>query len=184
MKEIRKDIKWYEWKYQVSNLWRVKSLWKKTIYNWWYRIIKEKILKPSISTNWYYHIGSLWTVHRLIIKSFIPNTNNKKTVNHKDGNKLNNNLDNLERVTYSENHKHAFKYLWKNVWNKWLKWLNIQKKWKFSCFAKKVWQYDLEWNLIKERWSQIDVKRELWFHPNSVCKWYRKTAWGFIWKYI
>lgn len=46
-------------------------------------------------------------VHRIVAKLFIENTNNAKTVNHKDGNKLNNSVSNLEWVTCQENLKHA-----------------------------------------------------------------------------
>lgn len=50
----------------------------------------------------------LCTMHRLVAMTFIPNPGNKRFVNHKDGNKLNNCADNLEWVTPSENSQHAY----------------------------------------------------------------------------
>lgn len=48
MKEIRRDIKWYEWKYMVSNLWSVKSLSRLIHHNKHDFISKERILKKNI----------------------------------------------------------------------------------------------------------------------------------------
>lgn len=103
MKETFKEIKDYENQYLISNLGIVISLKRNTI------------LKPQ-TYNGYYQIGLnknsklKWkTIHRLVANAFIPNSNNKPCVNHIDGNKQNNYVDNLEWVTHSENVKHAFK---------------------------------------------------------------------------
>lgn len=70
-------------------------------------------LKPNIGTHGYYYVqcGSKnsKTLHRLIAIAFIPNPKNLEQVNHKDGNKLNNNIDNLEWVTRADNARHSFR---------------------------------------------------------------------------
>lgn len=114
--EIWKDIKGYEGYYKVNNLGIVKS----------YHTQNHKkpiILKPIKSHNGYLQFNlmknkkrKITLLHRIIANSFIPNLENKPCVNHKDGNKLNNNIDNLEWCTYQENAIHAWKNsLFKNT---------------------------------------------------------------------
>lgn len=101
---IWKTITEYESLYEVSSLGDIKSL------------RSGKILKKSKQTAGYLKVNLSYNgivkrplVHRVVAKYFIDNPDNKKTVNHKDGNKLNNNINNLEWSTYSENISHAYK---------------------------------------------------------------------------
>tara|TARA_R110002020_G_scaffold51712_1_gene146201 strand:- start:241 stop:762 length:522 start_codon:yes stop_codon:yes gene_type:complete len=107
-KELWRDIPNFKGKYQVSNNGRVKSLNYK-------RSKKEGFLKPSTSRG-YEHVelslrGKSYTmsVHRLVCIAFLENIENKTCVNHIDGVKTNNNLNNLEWCTHSENNIHAIK---------------------------------------------------------------------------
>lgn len=119
--EIWKDIKGYEGYYQVSNMGRIKSLPRK-IYNSGilgknkFYITKEKILKGRLDKKGYLRVVLCknnkkkdYLIHRLTIEAFKKNVDNKPCINHIDGNKTNNKLDNLEWCTYSENLTHAYK---------------------------------------------------------------------------
>lgn len=110
--EIWKDIPGYEGLYKVSSFGRIKSLARKTGKN--LHSYPEKLMSPVITVLGYTKItlsnnGKIkhTSVHRIVAITFIPNPENKKTVNHKDGNKQNNCVKNLEWATYVEQMYHA-----------------------------------------------------------------------------
>ena len=173
--EIWKDVIGYEGLYQVSNLGRIKALKKCVIQTNRSYIMKEKIIKQNILYSGYYYVNlyknnkvNRVLVHRVVSQAFIPNTDNKPQVNHKDGNKLNNCVDNLEWVSASENNYHAIKTGLRN----------------YNSMSYKICQ--IKNGIIIATFDSIhDANRKTNIsvgNIDSVIKGNRKTAGGFEWK--
>ena len=188
LNEIWKPIKGYEGLYEISNRGSIKSLEREIGNNGGIAIKKEAILTPQQIRCGYYRIGltdenkkrKMFLVHRLVATAFIPNPQNKSEVNHIDGNKKNNNLENLEWCTRGENLKHAYKT---NLRTTEASKNNFKKM--IEKHKRKVIQKDINQNIINEFKSIKEASKITETSIISVCKHkgYYKTAGGYIWEY-
>lgn len=160
MNEIWKDIKDFIGLYQVSNCGRVKRLIG-------YQCKNERILKPRKHKCGYFAVilykdgvTKSYSIHRLVAQAFLPNPNNLPQVNHKNENKTDNRVENLE-------------------------WCDQKYNCQYS-FAKTILQFDKQGNFIKEWSSMIEVEKQLGYGKGNIsncCLGKLKSAYGYIWKY-
>jgi len=122
MEEVWKPVLGYEGYYEVSNRGRVRSVDRDVNYVYGKRRVKGRVLKQETSNRGYKRVhvsangvSKHLTVHREVSKAFIPNPEDKRTINHKNCDKTDNSVNNLEWATYSENHNHAHKNGLSNV---------------------------------------------------------------------
>lgn len=166
MVEVWKDIEGYEGLYQVSSLGRVKSL----------RFGKERILKAGKDKGGYLMVNlcknsktKMYKVHRLVAQAFIPNPDGLQCINHKDENKTNNCVDNLEWCTYLYNNNYGTRNF-KSASNR----------------SISIIQLTLNNEFVRCYRSSMDAERRTGFHQEhiiSCCKGDYKTAYNYKWLY-
>lgn len=185
--EVWKDIDGYEGYYQVSNLGSVKSLERYVnIGNGGRLKVKERILASGLDKRGYPIVslfknnhGEIKTIHRLVASAFIPNEQNKPTVNHKDEIKTNNTVENLEWATQKENTNYGTG-IERSIASRKANPLAGAKRWK------RVDQYDLYGRLVKS-WPSVKSAATHYGIDGSMisrcCRGVTKRAINYIWKY-
>lgn len=188
MEEIWKDIDGYEKEYQISNCGRIKSKYKIDRFG---RVYEERMIKPHKQhrgDNQYINvtlskdgIKKRYYVHRLVMKNFNEDYEESLQVNHKDGNKENNKINNLEMVTKSENIKHSYRTLGRKKPKGLLGIKGYDNK-----TSKLVIQYDINGKIINKYGSanQASIITGIDYSTiKQVCRGIGKTAGGYYWKY-
>lgn len=192
-----KPIEGYEGLYEVSNLGRVKSL----NYN---RTKQEKILKQGKMKNGYLYVilckegkMKIFYIHRLVATTFIENPNNFRFVNHKDENKTNNLVSNLEWCTHQYNIKYGT-CIQRRVSNTDYKAIVEKRKIDYKARttkidykaiaekqSKKVYQYTKDGELVKVWESTRECGRNGYNQSNvaACCRGELKHYKNYIWSY-
>lgn len=187
MQEVWKSIEGYEGKYEVSNLGRVKSLKDNHGYH------RELIRVPRISNSGYLYV-SLWNgcrarakkIHRLVAETFLERPADAQCVNHINGVKTDNRLENLEWCTYSYNAKHAVETGLNKDPIKHLPDMHGVHG-KDHPTSKPIAQYTKDGEFIAEYESGVEAAKALGLRASSIQRCAaggRKTAFGYIWKYV
>ena len=188
MIEEWRDIRGYEGVYQISSLGRIRSLDRYVDDKGHKRFVKGKILKPSKHKNNYEYVvlydRKHRMIHRLVAETFIDNIDNKRTVNHINGDKSDNRVINLEWCTHKENINKAWDLGLYKISD--LQRQKGKERGKNNC--KKIIQMDLQNNVIKVWDSLTEASKTLNISLGTIGNCARgltsyKTAAGYKWRY-
>lgn len=184
-KEIWKPVVGWEGLYEVSSFGRVRSKFRYVKNRSSIRPVRQKIIASQIGKNGYLSVGlsngitKRKYVHRLVCEAFIPNTEKLPQVNHKDGNRLNNYLWNLEWCTQKDNlnEPQRIEKIRQNA-------LDCRNKGN----SKPVMQFDMSGRLIAEYPSLHEAERATGILQDRISQACRKkashiTCSGYIWKF-
>ena len=158
-----KDIEGYEGVYQISNKGRLKHIQVKNQCEKLVSLYQERTgyLRITLSHK---NKRKKISIHREVAKLFIPNPKNLETVNHKDYNRTNNNVDNLEWMTAKDNLLYSID----------------------RHYRKAVIQMDLQGNILKEWSSAYEVEKQIGYKATTIsrcCLGKNKTYMKCLWKF-
>jgi hypothetical protein len=180
-----KEIPGYEGLYSVNESGEVLSHYRKNLGG---KCLKCRVLKPLKDSYGYFFVvlysnkkATQLRIHRLVAITFIPNPENKATVNHKNGIRHDNRLQNLEWCTHSENNQHAYDVLGKIPVIS-----HLNKFGKDNYKTKKINKLSMDGRFICSYFGQSEASREtkvdqgnIWRAINGV----KVSAGGFKWEY-